>query len=175
MSGRRASLLAAALAAIALGLAACATAGFEARVVGEPIAFDAPRLDGQGRLALGDLHGEVVLVDFWASWCGPCREAMGAYEGLARRLGSGFAVVGVSVDEARDDALRFAAEVPATFPRVWDEGLQIVSRWHPETLPTALLVDARGVVRAAFVGFDEGTAAAIEARARRLMAERSGL
>ena len=84
-------------------------------------AFHLPRLDPAGEVALADLRGRVVLVNFWATWCKPCEEEMPAMERLYRRLqGRGCELLAIAVDEDADDVRRFRERLGLSFPILWD-------------------------------------------------------
>ena len=166
------------LAVLSAALLACAsgaatkdrpTPGGALPAIGRMMDFEALRLDDGQRLRLSDLRGRVVLVDVWASWCAPCREAIPAWTTLRARLDpTRFEVVGVSTDEEPQAATRFWTELAPTFPMVWDDG-QLMASFPVETMPTAFLLDASGVVRYVHEGFVAGTEAIIEAEALKLL------
>lgn len=137
--------------------------------------FDLPRLDG-GRLATAALRGRVVLVNFWASWCTPCRSEMPALDAMRRRLGdTAFAFVALSEDESADDARRFVTEHHFTFAAVWGRGEQR-ERYHYPGLPYTVLLDREGRVIRRWIGFAGPTQIEeIEGLARRELARRGGL
>lgn len=142
--------------------------------VGWTMDFEADRLDREGSLRLADLHGKVVLVDMFASWCVPCRDAIPAWGALRERLGADrIEVVGVAIDGERDMALDFVAEVTPSFPTVWDRTGDIQRRYPTENLPTLFMVDQTGIVRFVHVGFQDDAAAVVEARVLELLGRQS--
>lgn len=161
----------------ALLATACATtpapaAGPADTVVGKPLTLRAADLRSAATVDLQSLRGNVVIVDFWASWCVPCRESLPVYEKLYGALGDkGLRVIGVSIDVERALAERFLTEVPTTFTMAWDADQQLAARLSLDTMPTALLVDRNGVVREVHRGFVDGDAAKLEAAVARLLAE----
>lgn len=112
--------------------------------------FRLPRADGRGEMALGSLRGQVVLVDFWATWCGPCRETMPAIDRLYRKHhDAGFEVFSVNVDataDARQAALGFAARHRLPFPVVIDDG-RASALYKVESIPLMVLLDRQGRIR----------------------------
>jgi len=117
-------------------------------------AVSLPALSGAGEMSLESLRGKVVYLDFWASWCGPCRVSFPQLEQLRHELGpDGFEVLAINVDEEEADARQFLADVPVSYPVVRDgEGIT------PQTygilgMPTGYLIDRQGVVREIHQGF----------------------
>jgi len=116
------------------------------------------------------LRGKVVIVDFWASWCAPCREELPVLDGLYRRYREqGLVVVGVSVDRTLRNARGFLRRVPVSFPVVHDARHQVAGRYSPPRMPSSYIVDRRGVVRHVHEGFRSGDAAVIERQVRALL------
>lgn len=113
---------------------------------------DAPELTGTDMMTgeaieLSDFRGNIVLVDFWASWCPPCLESLPAYERLYRRFNdSGFEVIAVNVDENIEDARAFLDRVPVSFPVVTDPEGDIGVPWGVRSLPRAFLVGPEGEI-----------------------------
>lgn len=157
----RAGLWRAALAAAILG-ANPASASLEA---GEPAPaiVAMPLRAGTPPVALAELRGRVVYVDFWASWCVPCRQSMPVLDGMARRFGPrGLTVIGVNKDVTVAEAERFLRRVPVGFPLVGDADDAIARSFGVKAMPSGYLLDRAGVVRHVHRGFDAGTAAALE-------------
>jgi cytochrome c biogenesis protein CcmG/thiol:disulfide interchange protein DsbE len=116
-------------------------------------------------VALEQLRGKVVYVDFWASWCGPCRRSFPFMNEMQAKYGPrGFTVVGVNVDKKRADADRFLAQVPATFTIVFDETGATPSAWAVKGMPSSYLVDGAGKVVFVERGFTDEHKAALEQR-----------
>lgn len=121
-------------------------------------------------IALDKLRGRVVYVDFWASWCAPCRRSFPWMNEMQAKYGAkGFTVIGVNVDKKRPDAERFLAQQPAAFAIVYDDTGATPAAWDVKGMPSSYLVDASG--RVAFVerGFTEEHKAALEQRIAKLM------
>jgi thiol-disulfide isomerase/thioredoxin len=119
--------------------------------------FDLADLAGR-RVRLRDLRGQVVLVNFWATWCGPCREEMPALATLARELGPrGLAVLGVNYQEPRAKVEAFAREQGLTFPILLDENGAAGAAAQVFALPTTLVVDRRGRLVGTVLGIRDWT------------------
>jgi peroxiredoxin len=107
--------------------------------------------------------GKVRLVDFWATWCEPCKESFPIYQGLAERYGDSFEIIGVSVDDEPDGIKAFAKETGVRFPLAWDEGQSVSKQYQPPTMPTSYVIDKNGIVRLVHAGFHGGDEAQIAA------------
>src|ERR1700733_8484712 len=94
-------------------------------------------LNGKGDMRLEGLSGKVVVVDFWATWCAPCRKSFPGLEALAKRHGEKVKVVGVSVNDEPDGITDFTKELGTTFPVGWDKGHSIAERWNVSTMPSS--------------------------------------
>lgn len=127
----------------------------------------APRL-----AALEPTRGQVVYVDFWASWCVPCRLSMPALDRLYRKhSASGFAVVGFNKDVSAADAQRFVARVPVSFGWSQDGDDAAARAFEVKAMPSGYLIDRRGIIRRVHRGFTADTAAALEREIEALLKE----
>jgi len=130
-----------------------------------------PTIDG-GELTLNDLHGQVVLLDFWASWCGPCRESFPWMNQVQQRYGDdGLVIVGVNLDQNTADARAFLEAVPADFIIAFDSQAQWPEAYGLIGMPSSYLIDRQGRVRATHTGFHSGRVADYEASIEQLLAE----
>jgi peroxiredoxin len=119
---------------------------------------------------LSDLKGKVVLVDFWASWCGPCRESFPALEKLSKSYkDKGFVVLGINIDNDVAAAQKFLKEVPVSFSVANDAGKQVAKSYAPPTMPSSYLIDKSGKVHAVHAGFKASDAAKLEAEIKKLL------
>jgi thiol-disulfide isomerase/thioredoxin len=87
------------------------------------------------------------VIDFWATWCEPCKESFPFYEKLSRQHGERVHVVGISVDDEPDGIAAFARETGVNFALAWDEGQAVARRYDPPSMPTSYIVDRGGIVR----------------------------
>lgn len=135
-------------------------------------AFSARPLGGGEALQLEEFRGKVVYLDFWASWCGPCRQSLPWLERLRRELRpTGLEVLGVNVDEDAADARRFLKRYPVSFPVLGDARGMIASLYDVRDMPSSYLIDRKGVVRHAHRGFNRDDAARLRLRVEALLAE----
>jgi len=104
-----------------------------------------------------DLRGKVVLIDFWATWCGPCKKEMPGYQQLLDRYGpKGFAVIGLKFDTMKDteDPAQFAKRLGIRYPLVVASDTVKETFGGIDGLPTTLLYDRQGVLRTNVIGFE---------------------
>ncbi|MEM0952965.1 MAG: TlpA disulfide reductase family protein [Pseudomonadota bacterium] len=121
-------------------------------------------------LALAEYRGKIVYVDFWASWCGPCRKSFPALDVLRKDYNAqGFEVVAISVDDYKDDALGFMEELPVSYPLVWDPTGTVMTAFGVLGMPTGFLLDKNGVVQAVHPGFRDGDAEKLRAEILKLL------
>ncbi len=169
MIGRRIRLL-----LLALPLLACAAPRARERAsasVGEPLALVAPDLEGRS-VDVGAEAGTVRVVDFWATWCEPCKDAMPVLDRMARDLGPrGLRVYGVSVDDDRQAISAFLRDRPVSFSILWDRGAARLSRIDASFMPVTLVVDRRGVIRYVDQGWDPERARRQRERVEALLRE----
>ena len=134
--------------------------------------FALPGLDRDGRVELSGYRGHPVLVDFWASWCGPCHQSLPRYAELQREFAArGFNVVAISVDESRDNAREFIDRLGIDLVWAWDGDGQTAAHYGLLGMPSAYLVDGHGVVRHRLLGFKPHDGEALRARIIDLLAE----
>jgi thiol-disulfide isomerase/thioredoxin len=118
------------------------------------------------------LKGKVVYLDFWASWCGPCKSSFPVLSEWQRTFSKqGFTVLGVSVDETDEDMTRFLAKSPVAFPTVRDAGHKLVGAANVSTMPTSFLIDRKGVIRLVHNGFHKQDASLLQGKITALLNE----
>ncbi len=122
-------------------------------------------------VSLAALTGKVVVVDFWASWCEPCEEAMPVLEQLARAHASDLVVIGVSVDDRAEDARAFIDRVGVSFTVIHDRDHGIAEAWVPPKMPTTYVIDQTGVVVAVEGGYGPGAAGRLQAQVEALLSD----
>jgi peroxiredoxin len=110
---------------------------------------------GGGEITLSKLRGKVVLINFWASWCPPCRQEMPAIESVYRSYKElGLVVVGVNLtaQDSKQEVLSFVKEVGVTFPIALDVNNVVGNLYRATALPTSFFIDRKGVIRSIIVG-----------------------
>jgi cytochrome c biogenesis protein CcmG/thiol:disulfide interchange protein DsbE len=147
-----------------------------AGLVGNPAPdFSVAALAGaRGSVSLRQLRGKVVLVDFWGTFCTPCKSSFPKLQALnAKYAGSGLQVLGISEDEPEDKGKipGFVSTYGARFAIGWDEDRSISQHYQPETMPSSFLIDRKGVVRFAHAGYRDGDEAQLEREIQGLLAQ----
>jgi peroxiredoxin len=149
---------------VRLGAAALATLGATVFAPGAwPLASgerapacSAQLLDGDRSVSVADYRGKVVYLDFWASWCAPCRESFPFMNELQRELaGKGLQILAVSVDKTADAARNFLVRHPAQFATALDAAAACPAAYGLEGMPSSYLIGRDGTVRAVHIGFRE--------------------
>lgn len=123
-------------------------------------------------VALEGLRGKVVLVDFWASWCGPCREELPVLESFhVQYKPKGLVVIGVNIDNDAQNMKEFLRREKLSFTIVPDAKREVAGRYEPTKMPSSYLIDKKGIVRHVHAGFKRADAVALEAEIKALLAE----
>ena len=127
--------------------------------------------DGRN-VRLDELRGQVVLVNFWATWCGPCREEMPRLDTLYQKYRkSGFVLLGVNVDDDPRTALATAAKLNVSFPVLLDTDKKVSKLYDLNTMPSTVVIDRDGKMRFLTRGFHAGTERDYEQQIRGLLKE----
>jgi thiol-disulfide isomerase/thioredoxin len=122
---------------------------------------------------LEDFLGQVVYLDFWASWCGPCRQSLPWMERLREEFGAaGLVIIAVNVDETPADAVRFLRRFNVGYPVIGDARGAIAALYDVRDMPSSYLIDRSGVVREVHRGFNRKDAARLRDVVAQLVAER---
>ena len=138
-------------------------------------AFTLPLLNGNGltgtEASLSDYQGQVVYLDFWASWCTPCRKSLPWADALYQELkDQGFTVLAINLDEEQEMAMEFLQEVPLSFPVLYDGTGTVPPQYQVVGMPTSYIVDRDGKLRAVHTGFNPASADQVADAIRTLIA-----
>jgi cytochrome c biogenesis protein CcmG, thiol:disulfide interchange protein DsbE len=121
---------------------------------------------------VASLAGKVVVIDFWATWCAPCKEELPVLQKLYKKYAAqGLVVVGVSVDKDAANIPSFLKKLGVTFPVVHDANHQVSGRYQPPRMPSSYIVDRKGIVRYVHGGFRADDAAVFEKQIKELLAK----
>jgi thiol-disulfide isomerase/thioredoxin len=130
------------------------------------------------KFSLGDAQGKVVIVDFWATWCGPCRESFPALQSLyEKKKAHGLVIVAINMDETTDEVDAFVSSTGAKFPIGLDPGEEkkVAGTKYPiPTMPTSYVIDQKGVVRYVHVGYHDEEPAELEQEVTKLLGSGGG-
>lgn len=113
--------------------------------------FTAEVNDGSS-FTLSDHEGEVILLNFWATWCGPCVEEMPAFQKLYEEYGDKISILAVDVSEDKETVDSFLADKDYTFPIAYDEDGSVSNKYPTEGIPYTLVIGKDGTVKNIFVG-----------------------
>lgn len=137
-------------------------------------AVELTQLEGSPVKSADQLHGKVVVIDFWASWCGPCRKSFPWFNQMQQKYQQqGLVVLAVNEDEERADADKFLQQFPAQFAVLFDVAGEVASQYQLQGMPTTLLLDRQGRVRFTHAGFFESKTASYEQEIQQLLQEES--
>lgn len=119
------------------------------------------------QVQLAALRGKLVYLDFWASWCAPCRRSFPWMNAMQEKYGArGLVVVGVNVDQRHPDAERFLAQVPAKFTIAYDPQGAVPKLYAIKSMPSSILIDPQGRVLSVHAGFRDEERDELEGKLR---------
>jgi peroxiredoxin len=132
--------------------------------------FQVDSVNGKGKISLSQWKGKVVLVDFWATWCEPCKKSFPKLEELRVKYNaSGFEIAAISEDDEANGVKEFGTNYGAKFHLVWDKDKSVANKWHPPNMPSSFIVDKKGVVRFVHLGYHDGEEKEIETELKSLL------
>lgn len=121
-------------------------------------------------IRLSELRGQVVLINFWASWCGPCREELPLLEKLQQRYRkAGFSLLAISIDDSRANADSMLGKLGVKLTPLYDPDKRAAKRYDVDTMPATLIVDRDGRVRYVHRGYRSGNEVKYEQQVRELL------
>jgi len=112
----------------------------------------------QGKnIKLSELSGQVVMINFWASWCGPCRQEMPLLDAMYKKYSPlGFTLLGVNVEEDSKPGKKLIRDLKVTFPILYDTSNKVSKMYNVQAMPTTVIVDRNGRVRYVHQGYAPG-------------------
>jgi cytochrome c biogenesis protein CcmG/thiol:disulfide interchange protein DsbE len=140
-------------------------------LIGSPAPdFSASSVNGKGKPSVKTSSGKVLIVDFWATWCEPCKKSFPKLQDLYTKLkASGMDIIAVSEDDENTGISDFGSTFGAKFPLVWDDGKAIAGKWQPKSMPSTFIVDKKGIVRFVHLGYHDGEEVEIEKEVKSLL------
>ncbi len=148
-----------------------ASAAFAADTGGPAPAFTLTALSG-GQGALSQYKGQVVLVNFWATWCGPCQQEMPLLDQMYKKYKpAGFTLIGVNVDKEEPAVKDLLARKPVSFPVLLDPANQVSKAYHVDEMPSSVIIDRKGDIRYIHRGYRPGDENEYQDRIRQLIRE----
>jgi len=128
---------------------------------------------GEGPTSLADAAGKVVIVDFWATYCQPCKKSFPKYQELVEQFGGDLAVIAVSVDEPGDvdesKLKEFASSTKVKFPIIWDKEHKTAEAYKPPKMPTSYIIDKDGNIAHQHAGYESGEEEKIAEEVKKLL------
>ena len=119
-------------------------------------AFTLPARGGS-TVNLSQFKGQVVMINFWASWCVPCRKEMPLLETIYKKYKPlGFTLIGVNVEPDQKDAEKFLSQTPVSFPVLFDAKSQVSGLYNVQVMPTTVFIDRKGNVRMVHQSYQDG-------------------
>jgi peroxiredoxin len=148
-----------------------ASAALAANLSGPAPGFTLESRDGDV-VSLEDLKGQVVMINFWATWCVPCRQEMPHLEALHQRYNSlGFTLLGVNVEDDPEGATKFLKDTPVSFPILYDPKNGVSKLYNVVAMPTTVLVGRDGTMRFIHHGYKPGYEGEYQTQIRALLRE----
>ncbi len=134
-------------------------------------AFTLTALSGQ-QGALSQYKGQVVMVNFWATWCGPCQQEMPLLDQMYKKYKpAGFTLIGVNVDKESPAVKELLARKPVSFPVLLDPANQVSKAYHVDEMPSSVIIDRKGDIRYVHRGYRPGDENEYQDRIRQLIRE----
>jgi peroxiredoxin len=149
-----------------------ASLAFAATLSGPAPGFSLQSSSGE-QVSLESLKGKVVMVNFWATWCVPCRQEMPHLQALYERYESlGFELLAVNVEKNKDEEVKkWLAETPVTFPVLFDPANEVTKLYKVQTMPSTVLIGRDGTMRFIHHGYKPGYENEYQTQVRALLRE----
>ena len=126
-------------------------------LTGRPAPDFALKSTSGDNLRLSEHRGDVVMVNFWATWCGPCRQEMPLLDELYSRYQRvGFSLLGVNIDDNSSKAMNMISELGVSFPVLFDNRKEVSKLYNVDAMPVTVIIDREGTVRYVHQGYKPG-------------------
>lgn len=134
--------------------------------------FSLPSLTGDKTINSKNYKAKVMIVDFWASWCAPCKASFAAYNELLKKFGDkGLVIIGINIDNDPNKAKEFLEKNPANFIVAYDADKKTATAYNLPTMPTAYIIDRSGNILSTHPGYHEGDIPGLEQEVENALAE----
>ncbi|HEY8539820.1 MAG TPA: TlpA disulfide reductase family protein [Steroidobacteraceae bacterium] len=158
--------------AVCISAAVCYCANAEPDLVSAPAPDFALRSMSDANIRLSEFFGEVVVINFWATWCGACRQQMPQLEELHDKYRrAGLVVLGVNIDEEREPVVEMVDALKVSYPILFDTRKEVARAYKVGSLPVTVLIDREGTVRYVAEGFKPGYEKRYTEKLRELLGE----
>jgi thiol-disulfide isomerase/thioredoxin len=138
-------------------------------MIGKPApGFTLAPLNGGAPVSLAELRGNAVVIDFWASWCAPCKRSLPQLAAFASST-SGVKLLAVNIDDEKENAIAFLKRLKMTFSSLHDKSKSVSATYDVPAMPSAVILDKRGVVRFVHPGYTESDIEQIKDEIRSLL------
>ena len=155
----------------AMAVMVLASTAFAADAGGPAPAFTLTALSGE-QSGLSQYKGQVVMVNFWATWCGPCQQEMPLLDQMYKKYKpAGFTLIGVNVDKEAPAVKELLARKPVSFPVLLDPANQVSKAYHVDEMPSSVIIDRKGDIRYIHRGYRPGDENEYQDRIRQLIRE----
>jgi len=146
----------------------------KADLIDQAVPFCPAKMNGTTQnIDFNSYKGKVVLIDFWATWCPPCKQSMPFLNALRNELlTQGFEIIAINVDEDKQQALRFLQSYPVDYQVVYDETGECPQRFEVEAMPSSYFVDRKGQIRSIHLGYRSSDQQYIREKITKLLSEK---
>lgn len=135
--------------------------------------FTLPKLDSTQNSSLSEYRGKVIYLDFWASWCSPCRTSFSLLEQFYQaKKDQGFTIIAINMDEDIEAVQRFLQLYPVSFEILRDIEAKSAETYEIKVMPTSFIIDKKGMIRHIHIGFAKSDMPDIEKIVNQLLVEK---
>ncbi|MFQ5456550.1 MAG: TlpA family protein disulfide reductase [Nitrospirota bacterium] len=129
--------------------------GYAAWIGDKAPSFSLKRLDNNGSLSLKEFEGKILFIDFWATWCGPCKKELPALDSLMKEYNDSLVILAINLDKKKGKIKKFLEKYPVDLPVLLDPEGNIVSKYGARAMPTSFIIDGNGTIKFVHLGFSK--------------------